>query len=484
VIFEPRSRRQFLAGAGKLLALPFLPSLLPRSAAAQNTGAPVVRLVQFANAFSATADLFWGGLTTDNRIAPNVNVRDLSSVSGPLSPIFGSAFDPLRSKLSLLRGLDVLAVNPNHNYTFAGCASSYDAGLDGDEYAPLSNQPSFDVLISRSSKVYGPGVPAAQQRLTLNPMATDDYSNNRSFSWQPSGGSEQIIRPTKQTQALMDTFASGFGQLVPGDASEKSMVHSVWSDFKAVRDGARISSDDRTRLDAYLALVSDIETSISVQPTVSCPAPMQQQENGIDATVDNQLRILAAALACGLTRVATVTLGMSEGYGTRHPEHHALASDPNSGSYGIVADLKQFGVWIARFLSMLDGLSDAGGGTVLDNSVVSWTMQYGVCQVSSQHCAEDMPVMLAGKGGGTLKPGSFVDLRLEGGTAGLPYNNYLVTLMNCMGLSSGDYESTQGSGYGWYGSSDLSGRPGGSQLGTNAGRRAPLPYVYVGPARG
>jgi hypothetical protein len=465
--------------------MPTLPSLLPKLAAAQAMPQPV-RFVQFGNAYSMTAPLFWGNLSPNNRVAPNVNIRDLSSVSGPLSYTFGTAFDPLRSKMSLIRGLDVLIVNPNHNYTFAGCASGYDTGLDGDEYPPLAGQPSVDMVIASSAKVNGSSVPATQRLLTLNPMTTDDYANNRSFTWQGSGSSLQIVRPLKQTQALFDTFATGFGAVLqPADTSEQSMVQSVYADYKAVRDGARISAADRTRLDAYLSLINDVESSLTAVPAQTCQGPTQQNETNIDQVVDNQLRILAAAMACNLTRVATVTLGMGAGYGTRHSEHHSLGQGNDSGDLqtGLVQDVQRFGGYIASFLKLLDSVSDVGGGTLLDNSVVTWTMQYGVPVLGGQHCAKDMPVMVAGGARGQLKQGSYLDLRKEGGGDGLPYNNHLVTVMNCMGLGSSDYETSAGNGYGYY-TGDFSNRPGGTATASTAGRRTPLPYLYGGPNRG
>jgi Protein of unknown function (DUF1552) len=481
--FDPLSRRFVLQGAGGSLVLPLLTSLLPKTARAEVP--KPVRYLQVMTDYGPYAGLFYGSLTGSQRVSPNVNVRPLAG-TGTLSPMIGADFNSIKSKFSLLRGLDTFVVNANHNYCFATTASSYAKGVDNDEAPPITGQQSIDVLMAQSAKVYATDIATERRALLLNPITTDNYAGNRTFSWRkPSGGTLQMIRPLKTTKALYDTLASGFNIAPSVDAREESLLAHVTGDYQALRNSPRISAADRQKLEAYLSLVHDVETGLH-QAGPICPSPQQGQEADVEAVIDNQFKLLAAAFACDLTRVATVTLGMSAPYATRHSEHHGIIGNPP----GIVGDFKLMGARVARLIKILDATAD-DQGSVLDNSVLYWCSQYGLATLGGQHSASDMPVLIAGGARGQLTQGNYVDYRQElGGTItedtrkGIGLKNLLVTLMNCMGLSSSDYETTAGQGYGYSDENSWVNRSNAAQWDSVAGRRAALPVIYRGVSRG
>jgi hypothetical protein len=59
----------------------------------------------------------------------------------------------------------------------------------------------------------------------------------------------------------------------------------------------------------------------------------------------------------------------------------------------------------ARFLRQLDGMKEADGTTVLDNSMIVYGCAIGD---GNKHNHDELPVVLAGGGGGTLQPGRHV----------------------------------------------------------------------------
>lgn len=472
------NRRFFLRGlGGAALAIPTLTSLLPRTARAE-TG-PVCRYVHLLNPYAPSALLFYGGLSTSQQVATGVRSGDLPA--GSWSQVLQQAFTPVRAKTSVLRGLDVQANNPNHQFCFPTCASGYAPGLDGDGFPPQANMESIDVILANSAKTYPDPISATRRVINFNPLATDDYSRSRSFSWRRGGSSLQNVGPLKQTNAILDLFMGSFGMVVrPNDGREVSMLQAVRDDYLRLKGSPRLSADDGRKLDQYVALIADLEREAAAVPTAVCQAPTAEAGSSADAVVRTQLRVLAAAWACDLTRVGAVTMGMSAGYNTRHTEHHAIQDNTIAG--GILGDFRGIANNVSWFMQHLDGISDGANGTLLDNSIVYWAMQYGVTTGLDPHSRRDLPVVVGGRGAGRLGTGKYYDFRLN--NVGLPLNNLLVTFFNVMGLGSSDYQQNGATGYGLYTGNSLSGRADAATWLSAAGKRAPLPGLYTGPALG
>lgn len=486
---DPIGRRMFLTGAGMVVALPFLESLLPRVARAKAPTQPL-RYIQVINPFGATTEQFYGSLTGASTVQANVSVKALADVKGALSPFVGSAFDALRSKISLIHGMDVIAENNNHQMCFPTCASGYANGLDGDEFPPLSDQPSIDVLMSESDVVYDPSTPTSRRLLTLNPVVTDNYTSNRSFSWKSTPDGLEMIRPVKTTLGIMDLLASAFDDGKKGsgpDLGGIAVIDAVYDDYARVRDSSRLSKADRERLENYMSLVSELTP---VKETLSCTTPMLDKEPDIDAVIDNQYKVLAAAMLCDVTRVASITLGMSASYNERHDEHHDEMHTKTADKTGLYADMIEVGERVANLLEVLDATPEPTG-SVLDNSIVYWGMQYGNAWPVDAHRSHNMPVLVAGGAGGQLKMGEYIDFRKDGHLSdqqgrGIPINNLLVTFMNCLGLTSTDYEAKGQTGYGYYNDRFFENpiHPDPDFWSSTAGRRSALPYFYTGTTKG
>ena len=81
---------------------------------------------------------------------------------------------------------------------------------------------------------------------------------------------------------------------------------------------------------------------------------------------------------------------------------------------------------LACFLKRLDGMQEADGSSVLDNSMIL----YG-CAISdgNRHSHHDLPIVLAGGGGRALSAGRHVQIDQE-----LPMPNLLLSLLDRMGV--------------------------------------------------
>ena len=142
--------------------------------------------------------------------------------------------------------------------------------------------------------------------------------------------------------------------------------------------------------------------------------------------------MLVLAFQTDSTRVATFLLA-NEGSNRAFPEigiaegHHFLTHHRNQQDMiDKVAEIdlfytKQF----ARFLEKMAATKDADGRSLLDNSMIV----YGSGNAdANRHTHTNLPVILAGGGGGTLTPGRYLK------AGGVPMSNLYLGMLDRLGV--------------------------------------------------
>ncbi|MBX3434559.1 MAG: DUF1552 domain-containing protein [Pirellulales bacterium] len=218
-------------------------------------------------------------------------------------------------------------------------------------------------------------------------------------------------------------------------ARQRSILDYLADDAKSLH--GRLDRGDRAKLDQYLTGVRELERRIeqeerfsaTLDPAVEAPAGIPREFAG---HVDLMLDVLALAFQTDSTRVATMLMshdgsnrpfhdiGISEG-------HHDLSHHQNRPER--VQKVAEIDHWYARrfagLLERLDAIPDVDGRTVLDNSMIV----YGSGNADGNaHTHVNLPIVLAGGGGGTLAPGRFVD------HGGQPLCNLFLSLADRMGV--------------------------------------------------
>jgi hypothetical protein len=465
--YDRLSRRFFLQGLGSSLAIPFLPSLIPSKAYA--AGPDPIRYIQFLSSFGQYGSKFYPSDTGLAATASGIFARPLSGISGDISAVIGAGFTPYKNKVSVLRGMLVLAGSNLHNGSFPTCASGTpeDNEANGRPVYPYS----IDQILSDSSKIYPD--PTGKQKLVNICPSPQSYRN---FSWNKKNGSVEHNANTTATSALLAKFS----QLTQGttptatqsakDKRQLNVVQGVYEDYKKVRDSRSISSTDRQRLESYMSLVDQIQKGLSAIPLqTACQNPPQEDDSTEVGTHHNHLNILAAAMACGLNRVTSYTLSVP------YDPMHTWAHDNFPSEHANAHSMK--GEYIAYFMKQLDQINETSG-TLLDNSLIFWGNEFG--EVEGDAHSTKMTALIAGGAGGSLQLGQYIDYRKTGS---IPMNNLLVTFANCMGLSSADYEKDGVQGIGEYNTDTASAKNLTKYMITTE-RRKPLPYLYKGPTLG
>jgi hypothetical protein len=142
--------------------------------------------------------------------------------------------------------------------------------------------------------------------------------------------------------------------------------------------------------------------------------------------------LMVLAFQSDLTRVATFMIA-NEGSNRSYPfigvpdGHHDVSH--HGGSAEKQAKIRTINLFHMRqFAYLLDKLRTVreGEGTLLDHSMVLYG---GGISDGNRHNHDDLPILLAGRGGGTLKPGRHVRYLKN-----TPLNNLYLSLLENLGV--------------------------------------------------
>lgn len=203
---------------------------------------------------------------------------------------------------------------------------------------------------------------------------------------------------------------------------------------------------EQAKLDQHLAALNRQEQRLSApgsSMTVGCVRPtlMPGLQPGSNAAFPDlgaaQMDLLVAALACDLTRVASLQWShtvspMVPSWLQLTEAHHELSHMADvAGVAKFVKAERWFATQFGLLLDKLKATPDPlGGGSLFDTSLVLWCKEMGD---SRAHVCEGVPMVLAGKANGALTPGKYLR------TSGESHQKLLVSLCHLMGLSNGSF---------------------------------------------
>jgi hypothetical protein len=220
------------------------------------------------------------------------------------------------------------------------------------------------------------------------------------------------------------------------DFYRKSMLDYVLDDAHRVRD--RVASNDRRKLDQYLTGVREVERRIQhAAATVALPDTAIERPAGIPEDFDEHLRLMCDLMVLAfqtdstrassfmVTKEATDRnypwLGFTDG-------HHELSHHGNDAEkHRKLREIDRYHIAILAYMieKMMD-VEEANGTTLLDNSMVLYGS--GISD-GDRHDHVNLPVILVGKGGGTLRSGQHLKCRME-----TPMSNLLLAMLQQAGV--------------------------------------------------
>ncbi|MDQ3034546.1 MAG: DUF1552 domain-containing protein [Myxococcota bacterium] len=461
VLHHRASRRMFLKGIGGGLgaaaaatALPFLPSLTSR-ASADALGYDRVIFVVWSH--GVHLPLWHPQVPGFREVGPSIRAASMRDATMGL--YMGDSFRGLEDKISILRGVGQVGAW-GHQTSVALTAS--ERGEDV-RYRITSTAPeSIDNVLARSSVVY-PTRPAVDV-LRLSMGSLDETHSYRDFN-HVSAVSAEV--------AYAQLFGGGFPDDAPaptGPSDEErrarrrlvSLERSL-AQYRTLRDSGRLSTIDRIALertiDQYAALESSLRGRLDAlaMPPAATATCTEFALSGVDDSeqkMRDHVNLFTQGLACGATRVGYWRLRSSHADVDGAHQAHSSANREVDGLYTSI--MRRNLRWTAELLRSMDGVVEANGRTLLDNSLVVVTSDMAT-SVIGEHPGVDAPFLLAGGLGGKIRMGEYIDYadpaaRLTSSHgyeyyAGPPHNELLIGVMRAFGLDAAEWG---GGGFGQY----------------------------------
>jgi hypothetical protein len=221
------------------------------------------------------------------------------------------------------------------------------------------------------------------------------------------------------------------------------MIDFVLEDVNRLRP--RLASNDQRKVDEYLNSVREVELRIAraSQPkrtdtdgtpdlqSVSMPSPV-----GIPGDYKEHIRLLMDLMVLSFqtdqTRISTFMYaneGSNRSYNfIEVPEgHHDLSHHGNAAEkQAKIQKINTFHMdQFAYFLNKLRSIQE-GDGTLLDHSMIVYGSGLGD---GNRHNHDNLPILLAGGGSGSLVSGRHIEYRND-----MPLNNLFLSMLDRMGV--------------------------------------------------
>ncbi len=437
------SRRTVLRGLGTSIALPFLEAMQPKSSMALArpiTSKPPVRM-----AFLYVPNGIHMPAWTPEREGT------LTTLPSTLQPLAS-----LRSDFSILTGLGQNKANSNGDGPgdHARAMATFLTGMQArkTDGADIKAGISVDQIAAASlgTRTRFPSLEIGADLGKKSGSCDSGYScvYSSTISWR---NDKQPLPKDNDPRVIFERlFENGRpGESVAARAKRDRFSRSIL-DF-AIENARslerKLGVADRHKLDEYLTSVREVEQRIgaAVKKERSDTVKMKKPD-GIPDDYSEHLLLLADLLFLAFqtdsTRVATFVFA-NEGSGRSYPSidvpegHHSLShhrNDPNKQSK--LAKINMFHTkHLAHLLTRLKNTKE-GDQSLLENSMIV----YGGCiGDGNRHDHENLPIMLAGHGGGALKPGRHVTY-----TPKTPLMDLYGSLLDTAGVKTAPYAQVSG----------------------------------------
>jgi hypothetical protein len=215
------------------------------------------------------------------------------------------------------------------------------------------------------------------------------------------------------------------------DFFRKSILDVVAADAEKLQQ--RLGQTDRRKVDEYFTSVRELELRIErAAQAIEQQPPEFALPAGVPGNFEEHVHLMYDLMALGFqtdsTRIITFMVanaGSNRAYqevgvkdGWHSLSHHGNKQEKTDQLKKIDRYLiEQFAYFLGRLQSIREGK-----GTLLDNSMIMYGSGLGD---GNRHSHHDLPIILAGKAGGTIKTGRHMHFEQE-----TPLNNLFLSMLD------------------------------------------------------
>ncbi|MEO8359258.1 MAG: DUF1552 domain-containing protein [Vicinamibacteria bacterium] len=412
ILHKPLPRRTLLRGVGATLALPLLDSMSPfftRVARAATTKPIRLGYIYKPNGMIGACDksprpFLWTPKTEGKAFEFGSSMkslepfRDQVNVFSGLAQVQGRALgdgpgDHARATATFLTGA--------HPYKTGG--ADFKLGISADQLA---------------AKELGKYTQLASLELGLEaqPLAGNCDSGYTcaymSMSWRSATQPIPVeVNPRAAFERLFgDGESTDPAVRMARMESDKSVLDYVMSSL--TRLNGRLGAADKRKLDEYLDSVRDIERRIlrAEEQSTSSGIPLLDRPNGVPSDYAEYAKLMmdlmVVAWQSDMTRVCSFMLGR-DGSNRPYPEigipdgHHSISHHQGENEkIDKLIKIDELQVSMLAYLLKKMKETKDGEGTLLDHSLVLFGSSLSESNIHTHH---DLPIVLAGSGGGQIK---------------------------------------------------------------------------------
>jgi hypothetical protein len=263
---------------------------------------------------------------------------------------------------------------------------------------------------------------------------------SRNISW--SGATTPVAKEVNPVE-VFDRLFGGFDstltveQVEQRRALKKNILDYVMADANSLR--VKLGARDRQKLDEYMNSVYELDNKLqNLSLDDECiPGPRPAQPANAPEQIKLMCDVMVLAMQCDMTRIMSYMLG-NAGSGRVHgflgisEGHHYLSHHDNDPDK--LQKIQQINLWemeqLAYLLTKMDAIQEPTG-SLLDNSLVLFSSE---CADGNSHHHFNLPVLLAGSGGGVIQPGRHIVF-----PENTPIANLFVSILQGFGVSDATF---------------------------------------------
>jgi hypothetical protein len=408
-------RRTFLRSSAAMIGLPILDIMGPGIRRAQAAGAPPPRRFVTFGIPAGVNTTAWKPTGVGSTYTLSPTLMPLAPLQKDVSILMGVNNNPANGARGHTCGIGAFLTCFKIPMTDPGVTESISADQVAANYlGQFTRIPSIELTTRVLHET--PNAESGFSPAYKNVVSWTNPTTSLPFEEVPLNAFNRLFSST-----VTMTGSGGAAAAAKQALYRKSVLDSVSADIAVVR--AKGSAADQAKMDQYLTSLRQLETEITSNPppsssacTPGTPPPAgTPSDMNIQAHVKQMLDIMVMAMQCDATRVLTfyyenTVTAIVHSFLNVNVDYHGSVTHHNNDPQKLAwyATVNNWQVsQLAYLLTQMKAVQEPDG-TLLDNSVVFFSSEI---QDGNLHNHSNLPIVLAGHGGGMLNPGRAIQFQ-------------------------------------------------------------------------